>query len=145
MKKIRLTVLIFSSLVILFACQQENQLFDIEKEIKEGTIFKSNEFKKEKSELIVFASDTEHSEIFETVKNILVDASKQDGVVDIIEPNYYLEIIYEDNSRKEFHLWLMEAENGKGSFMEVEDTHTLYNFPEELNTQLIRLINSTKD
>lgn len=146
MKKIiQLTVLIFSSLVILFACQQENQLLDSEKEIKEVIIYKSNKFKKEKSELIVTATDTEHPEIVEAVKSMLVDASKQDGVVDTIEPNYYLEIIYQDNRTKELYLWLMDVEGGKGSFMKVEETHIIYNFSKELKTQLIHLIESTTD
>lgn len=146
MKKIiRFIVLVFLMSSILLACQQEKQPLDSDKEIKEVTIFESTEFKKEKSELIVSASDTKQSEIFVTVKNILVDAKKQDGVVDMVEPNYYLEMIYEDNTRKEFHLWLMDVEGGKGSIMETEDTHILYNFSEELNTQLIHLLNSTKD
>ena len=146
MKKIiRFIVLVFLMSSILLACQQEKQPLDSDKEIKEVTIFESTEFKKEKSELIVSASDTKQSEIFVPVKNILVDARKQDGVVDMVEPNYYLEMIYEDNTRKEFHLWLMDVEGGKGSIMETEDTHILYNFSEELNTQLIHLLNSTKD
>ena len=146
MKKIiRFIVLVFLMSSILLACQQEKQPLDSDKEIKEVTIFESTEFKKEKSELIVSASDTKQSEIFVPVKNILVDARKQDGVVDMVEPNYYLEMIYEDNTRKEFHLWLMDVEGGKGSIMETQDTHILYNFSEELNTQLIHLLNSTKD
>ena len=144
-KIIRFTVLVFLMSAILLAWQQEKQPLDSDKEIKEVTIFESTEFKKEKSELIVSASDTKQSEIFVTVKSILVDARKQDGVVDMVEPNYYLEMIYEDHTRKEFHLWLMDVEGGKGSIMETEDTHNLYNFSEELNTQLIHLLNSAKD
>ena len=137
-------ILIFVSITML-GCQQQdnkdsNNKIDLKGQVKEINIFKSNEFKKEDSDLIVSSSETDNTEIFETVKNIISDAIKQDGVVDIEEPNYDLEIIYEDDSIKEIYLWLMEVEGGKGSLMEVEDTHIVYNFSEELNAKLIDLL-----
>ena len=114
-------------------------------EIKEVNIFQSNEFKKESSDLIVSSSDTDNIEIFEIVKSIISDTTKQEGVADIVEPNYDLEIIYEDDSTKELYLWLLEVEGGKGSLMEVQNTHIIYNFSEELNAKLIDLIDSVKN
>lgn len=132
-------VLLFVSFILL-GCQQRGTKLDL----KEVNIYKSAEFKKEGSDLIVSASEIDNKEIFEAVESIINDASKQEGIVDTTEPNYYLEIIYKNNSSQELYLWLLDAENGKGSFMEVEDTHIIYNFPEELNTQLIDLIDSVK-
>ena len=146
MKKIiKFGVVMFLISVVLLGCQQQDNKPEVKEEIKEVNIFKSNEFKKESSDLIVSASDTDNAEIFETVKNIISNATKQEGVVDTIEPNYDLEIIYKDNSTKELYLWLLDAEGGKGSLMEVEDTHVIYNFSEELNTKLIDLIDSVKN
>ena len=146
MKKIiRFGVVMFLISVVLLGCQQQDNKLEVKEEIKEINIFKSNEFKKESLDLIVSASDTDNAEIFETVKNIISNATKQEGVVNTIEPNYDLEIIYKDNSTKELYLWLLDAEGGKGSLMEVEDTHVIYNFSEELNTKLIDLIDSVKN
>ena len=146
MKKIKkFGVVMFLISVVLLGCQQQDNKPEVKEEIKEVNIFKSNEFKKESLDLIVSASDTDNAEIFETAKNIISNANKQEGVVDTIEPNYDLEIIYKDNSTKELYLWLLDVEDGKGSLMEVEDTHTIYNFSEELNTKLIDLIDSAKN
>lgn len=130
---------------MMLGCQplnnkDSNNKIDLEDQVKEINIFRSNEFKKEDSDLILSSSETENIEIFETVKTIINAAVKQAGIVNMTEPNYDLEIIYEDDSIKEFYLWLMEVEGGKGSLMEVEDTHIVYNFSEELNAKLIDLL-----
>ena len=146
MKKIiRFGVAMFLISVVLLGCQQQDNKQEVKEEIKEINIFKQNDFKKESSDLIVSSSDTDNTEIFEIVKSIISNATKQEGVVDTIEPNYDLEIIYKDNSTKELYLWLLDSEDGKGSLMEVEDTHIIYNFSEELNTKLIDLIDAIKN
>lgn len=69
MKKIiqlGMTILLVS--FALLGCQQQDYSLDLKEEIKEVNIFKSNEFKKESSDLIVSSSDTDNTEIFETVK-----------------------------------------------------------------------------
>lgn len=139
-------ILVFVSITML-GCQpqdnkDDNNKIDLKDEIKEVNIFQSNEFKKEKSDLIVSSSEIDNTEIFETVKTIINDAIKQAGIVSMTEPNYDLQIVYEDGSTKELYLWLMEVEDGKGSLMEVEDTHIVYTFSEELNAKLIDLIKS---
>lgn len=146
MKKIMILgiMLLFFSIVLL-GCQREDDKLEFKGEIKEVNIFQSNEFKKESSDLIVSSSDTDNIEIFEIVKSIISDTTKQEGVADIVEPNYDLEIIYEDDSTKELYLWLLEVEGGKGSLMEVQNTHIIYNFSEELNAKLIDLIDSVKN
>lgn len=137
-------ILIFIIMTLL-GCQTQGDnnsanKIKLENDLKEINIFQSSEFKKEKANLIVSASDTENTEIFETVKTVINKARKQDGIVDMIEPNYHLEVVYDDDSSKELYLWLMEAEGGKGSLMEVEDTHIVYNFSKELNAKLTDLI-----
>ncbi|MGO1470542.1 MAG: beta-barrel fold lipoprotein [Tissierella sp.] len=138
-------ILVFISIIML-GCQlqdsKDSNKINLKDEIKEINIFQSNEFKNENSDLIVSASDTDNTEIFETVKTIISDSIKQAGIVDMIEPNYNLEIVYEDDSTKELYLWLMEVEDGKGSLMEAEDTHIVYSFSEDLNAKLIDLIKS---
>lgn len=137
------TIILMS--VVLLGCQQQDSSVNVKEAVKEVYIFNSSEFKKESSGPIVSSSDTDNPAVFKIVKSILSDATKQDGVVDMVEPNYYLEIIYTDDRKKEIFLWLVDAEGGKGSLMEVEDTHTIYNFSEEMNTQLIDLIDSNEN
>ena len=145
MKRImRLGIAVLFISVILSGCHRDDKL-KLKKEIKEINIYQSNEFKKESSDLIVSSSDIENTDIFETVKDIISDASKREGMVQMTEPKYDLEIIYENNTTKELYLWLMEVEHGIGSLMEVEDTHVVYHFSEELNAKLFDLIESTKD
>lgn len=137
-------ILVFVSITML-GCQSEdnkdsNNKINLKDEIKEINIFQSNDFKKEDSDLIVSSGDIDNTEIFETVKTIINDAVKQAGIVDMTEPNYDLQIVYEDDSTKELYLWLMEVADGKGSLMEVEETHLVYTFSKELNAKLIDLI-----
>lgn len=137
--RLSITLLIIS--FILSGCHRDNKL-KLKEEIKEINIFQSNEFKKESSDLIVTSSDIDNTEIFKTIKSIISDATEKEGMVQMTEPKYDLEIIYENDSTKELYLWLMEVEGGIGSLMEVEDTHVVYHFSEELNAKLFDLIDS---
>lgn len=142
---VKLGALIFLIPFILIGCHQQDSSLTLKEEIKEIHIFESTDFKKESSNLIVSSNKTKNTKIFEIIRNMINDGTEQDGVVDTVEPNYYVEIIYKDKSITKLYLWLIDAEGGKGSFMEEEDTQTIYNFSEELNNQLIDLLDSVEN
>lgn len=99
-KRMRFGGMIFLLSVVLVGCQQPDRSVDVKEEIKEVTMFASTEFKQEHSDANCSSTETDNPEIIETVKNILNEATKQAGIVDMVEPNYYVEIVYTDNRTK---------------------------------------------
>lgn len=133
-----LILLLFT--VILLGCQSQNnndnsKQLELHGEIKGVNIYKANEFDTANLELIVSFNEEGN---LKTLKNIINSATRQEGIVAITEPDYDLEIIYEDNNKEQLYLWLLEG--GLGSLMKVEDMHTIYNFPEEMNDEFMDLI-----
>lgn len=82
----------------------------------------------------------EDEEVLETFQNIFTSAVKQEGIVDIAEPEFDLEVIYKEGNKQEYHLWLGEKDE-QSTLMQVEDTHTIYTISEEATNQLIDLVN----
>ena len=82
----------------------------------------------------------EDEEVLETFQNIFISAVKQEGIVDIAEPEFDLEVIYKEGNKQEYHLWLGEKDE-QSTLMQVEDTHTIYTISEEATNQLIDLVN----
>lgn len=82
----------------------------------------------------------EDEEVLETFQNIFTSAVKQEGIVDIAEPEFDLEVIYKEGNKQEYHLWLGEKDE-QSTLMQVEDTHTIYTISEETTNQLIDLVN----
>lgn len=81
-----------------------------------------------------------NEEVLETFQNIFTSAVKQEGIVDIAEPEFDLEVIYKEGNKQEYHLWLGEKDE-QSTLMQVEDTHTIYTISEEATNQLIDLVN----
>lgn len=109
-------------------------IIDISQDIQEANIYESNGFDKKSLDLIISYTDEENVEL---LKNIIKSVKKLEGIVKMSDPDYSLEIIYEDNSKDQLYVWIME--DGISSIMDIEDTHTLYNFPEDMNEKLIDL------
>ena len=82
----------------------------------------------------------EDEEVLETFQNIFTSAVKQEGIVQIAEPEFDLEVIYKEGNKQEYHLWLGEKDE-QSTLMQVEDTHTIYTISEEATNQLIDLVN----
>lgn len=82
----------------------------------------------------------EDEEVLETFQNIFTSAVKQEGIVDIAEPEFDLEVIYKEGNKQEYHLWLGEKDE-QSTLMQVEDTHAIYTISEEATNQLIDLVN----
>ncbi|WP_128895421.1 hypothetical protein [Longirhabdus pacifica] len=77
----------------------------------------------------------DQTEVLEAFQNIFSNAVKEPGIVNIADPEFYLEIIFADETKQKFYLWLGE-EGEISTLMNVEDTHTIYTVPAEMTSQL---------
>lgn len=144
-KMIKFNLLLLFVIVILLGCQPQNDdihdiTIDLNVGIKEINIFASDEFHKEKSTLIVSHDD---ETALKTLHSIITSATEQEGIVNMINPNYKLEIVYEEPSSEQFYLWI--AKDEIGSLMKVADIHTIYNLSEDMSDKLYNLLQSDKN
>lgn len=86
-----------------------------------------------------FFGDYQDEETLLLFTDLLKNASKEEGIVDMIEPEYDLEVFYQDETSQGFHLWLEEV-GEKNTLMKVDDTHTIYTVSAELTNKLINLL-----
>lgn len=84
----------------------------------------------------VFIELTEEEEI-EIFKNAINSAVEQPGVVDMMDPNYDVKLIFDDHPTQELYLWLNDS---SGSVMAVEDTHTVYSISEKNAEKLYEIL-----
>ena len=149
MKKIYLLVVsMFFIPLVLLGCQPKtdsensnNQISNANSEESKNEIFKvsisnSKGFGEVNTDFLIVFED---EETLGTFQNSITNAKKREGIVDMIDPEFDLEVIYKDGTKKEYHLWVGEKD-GKSSLMNVENTHTVYSISEEYTNQLISLI-----
>ena len=150
MRKTMLLVFSLTFLVIfLFGCQlnESNKIISEENNPKQQTEVAVEKLKFAGEIKNVSISETkgsnkivlEDSSSIEMVKTIVSSGIKIDGIADMANPEFYMDVIYEDGATQNFHLWI--GENGETStFMNTEDTHTAYTVPKEMTEKLIELI-----
>ena len=137
MKKIYLFVLLLSFMsVVLIGCQskESNEFSDVN--ISKVSVSKSSGFDKVNADFFAVYEDKETLDIF---NNAISNAVKIPGIVDIIEPEFDLEVIYTDGSKQGYHLWVGEK-GQKSTLMNVNDTHTIYSISKEITNQLVDLV-----
>ena len=150
MKKVISLVLLSAFMsVILLSCQSEDsttinnvdkttpeqQSEDSEKLILDGEITKVSISKtKGNSETVL-----EDSSSIETLKSIISSAVKENGEVNMANPEFYMDVTYENENIQSFQLWLGEK-GQKSTLMKTDDTHTIYTISEAMNDKLIDLI-----
>lgn len=152
-KTISVVVLMTFISVILLGCQSEDnttpkqqteesdipntqqQSDDNDKIILEGEI--SNIILKNlhDSNKIIFDKAND----IEIIKNIIVSAKKEPGIVDMDSPEYRLVVAFTDGNESAFYLWIGEK-GMKSTLMQTEDSHTIYTVSEDMTDQLIDLI-----
>lgn len=140
-------LLVFTSTlmsIIFWGCQTEgdttletknNSELQLDGKIKKVSISKSKGF----SANLDFFTVLEDEENFETVKRIFSSAVKEEGIVNMAEPEFYLEVISDDESKQGFHLWIGEK-GQRSTLMKMDDTHTIYTVSEEMTIKLIDLV-----
>ena len=124
-------------LVVLVGCQSSIDDEISSDEISKVSISNSNNIGNINTDFFMVYEDEEVLEVFQ---DIFRNAVKQEGIVDISEPNFDLEVTYEEGNKGEYHLWLGEKDQNS-TLMNSEDTHTIYSISEEATNQLIDLIN----
>lgn len=120
----------------LLGCQSNAESALEYQNISRVGISESTGFGKVNPEFFEIYQDEERLLLF---TDLLKNASKEEGIVDMIAPQYDLEVSYEDDTSLGFHLWLGEK-GEKSTLMQVDDTHTIYTVSTELTNKLIDLI-----
>ena len=134
MKKILLMALFFISVpIVLMGCQTNDSDSD---DIVKVSVSESREFGKINTDFFGVYEDEETVDMFE---ELFEDAVKQDGIVDIVSPEFDIEAELENGSKKQLHLWVGEADQ-RSTLMYVEDTNTIYLTPAEDTNWLIELL-----
>ena len=124
-------------LVILVGCQSSINDEIFSDDIAKVSISNSNNIGNINTDFFMVYEDEEVLEVFQ---NLFRSAVKQEGIVDMSEPQFDLEVVYKEGNKKDYHLWLREKDQ-KSTLMNVEDTNTIYSISEEATNQLIDLIN----
>ena len=137
MKKSILYVLLLSLMsVVLIGCQSKDSNGLSDGNITKVSISKSSDFGKVNSNFFTVYEDKETLDIF---KNVISNAVKQDGIVDIAKAEFDVEVIYTDGNKQGYHLWVGEK-GQKSTLMDVNDTNTIYLISEDLTNKFIDLM-----
>jgi len=139
-KKSLLVLLMVLFTVILMSCQSKSEVsntdIDTETDIIKVKISIAKGFSKVNPDSFTVYEDEESLEVF---KGVIASAVKMTGIVDIVAPDYSFEVIFKNENKQSYHLWVGES-GKKSTLMKVENTHTIYTVPASLTDQLIDLI-----
>ncbi|WP_332651420.1 hypothetical protein [Lysinibacillus sp. 54212] len=72
-------------------------------------------------------------------QNVITNAEKVAGFVDVAEPEFDIKIEYENGQTQNFHLWLNEK-GQKSTIMKTNNTESIYSISEELTEHFIELV-----
>ena len=139
MKKILLMALFFISVpIVLMGCQTDDPDADDSDsdDIVKVSVSESREFGKINTDFFGVYEDEETVDMFE---ELFEDAVKQDGIVDIVSPEFDIEAELENGNKQQLHLWVGEA-GQRSTIMYVEDTNTIYRTSAEHTDWLIGLL-----
>lgn len=120
---------------ILLGCNSNSQLAESD-DILKVSVADNIEMGKMNTDYFAVFEDEESLEVFE---DAIENAEKQEGIVDVSPPDFDLEVVYQDQSIEELHLWV-GWENEISLLMKVEDTHTIYTIPQEITVKLIEIL-----
>lgn len=73
------------------------------------------------------------------LKSVISSAVKENGIVNMANPEFYVDIVYENEDKQSFHLWLV-GKFEESTLMKTDDTHTIYILPEESTNKIIDLM-----
>ena len=151
MKKIMLLALSLTiTSTILFGCQtnesstinsgenkikQQSEVEEVPTLKIQGKIKEVSITKKKGSNKIVL----EDSSSIEMLKTIIMSGLKVNGLADMTNPEYYMNIIYENGNIRYFHLWIHEK-GESSTLVNTEDTHTAYTVGKEMTEKLSEII-----
>jgi len=127
---------VFMSIIFLGCQSKINNELQLDGEITKVSISKSKGFGKINSDFFAVFND---EETLKTFRSLISSAVKEEGIVDMIEPEFDLEVIYENENLQQFHLWVGEK-GQRSTLMKIDNTHTIYTVSEEMTNKLIDLV-----
>jgi hypothetical protein len=80
-------------------------------------------------------------ESLNSFQNIFSSAVKEEGEVNIADPEFYLDVAYDKNNEQSLFLWIGEK-GQRSTFMKTENTSTIYTVSPEITDKLIELVES---
>jgi len=127
---------VFMSIIFLGCQSKINNELQLDGEITKVSISKSKGFGKINSDFFAVFND---EETLKTFRSLISSAVKEEGIVDMIEPEFDLEVIYENENLQQFHLWVGEK-GQRSTLMKIDNTHTIYTVSEEMTNKLLDLV-----
>ena len=164
MRKITLLVssLAFMS-VILFGCQSKDSATinpdkdttEQESTKQELSVQESTEQQPEDNEILILDGDIKKVSISKSKGNnatvfdddfsigvfssVFSSAVKENGIVNMANPEFHVDIVYKNEDKQSFHLWLA-GKFEESTLMKTDDTHTIYILPEDATNKIIDLM-----
>lgn len=74
----------------------------------------------------------------ETFNTVFTSAIKENGIVNMTNPEFYIDVVYANENKQSFYLWLGEK-GEKSTLMKTDDTHTIHTVSEEMTDKIIDL------
>ncbi len=152
-KNIVTIITVFLGSSFLFGCQSEDiieletkkptteiRVEDYSNLILDGEITKIIVSKTKGVHATVFEKD----EVIETFKRLISGAVKENGIVNMANPELYIDVVYENENKQSFYLWIGEK-GQKSTLMKTDDTHTIYTISEEMTDMVIELDESIEN
>lgn len=115
--------------------QKDNETLLLNRKMKEVIISESN-----RSSVTV----SKNEDFIESFRNIISSAVKEQGIANMSNPEYLINVVYENESEQSFNLWIGQTET-KATLMKTDDTHTIYTISEEMTDKLINLVWGTSN
>ena len=100
----------------------------------DGEITKVSISKSKGNDTTVFDDD----QSIETIKSVFASAVKENGIVNMANPEFYMDVVYANENKQRFQLWIGEK-GEKSTLMRTDDTNTIYTVSEEMTDELIDL------
>ncbi|WP_051405154.1 hypothetical protein [Bacillus cihuensis] len=149
MKKISLILSLTLLTIGLLGCQPKENIStetnvnpstksENNKKLSIDSDFKSISISKPKGFNEITFDDKESLKAFQ---DIFSSAVKEPGKVDMADPEFYLEVVYDKGNHQSLYLWVGEK-GQRSTFMKTEDTQTIYTVSEEKTDKLIELVES---
>lgn len=138
MKRIFVLILplVFISIFFL-GCQSKEETYSLNNNIKfDGEIVKISISKIKGNNDYVFAD----KDSIEFLRGIALNAVKENRIVNMSNPNFYIDIEYKNKKTESLYLWL-GGESEKSALMKMDDnSHTIYTISEEMSSKFSTLL-----
>ncbi|MEY8344558.1 hypothetical protein [Niallia circulans] len=138
MKRIFVLILPLAFISIFFlGCQSQEETYSLNNNIKfDGEIVKISISKIKGNNDYVFAD----KDSIEFLRGIALNAVKENRIVNMSNPNFYIDIEYKNKKTESLYLWL-GGESEKSALMKMDDnSHTIYTISEEMSSKFSTLL-----